>query len=1060
MSISLLDIWPSEANANECLMTEAESASDALFLAVHQPMRIQCSAYGVQGTEESKGEADLLRAFVSKPPPNGTVIFPIVGSSGIGKSHLVRWIDAHLRRRSDSAKRHIVRIPKSASLKRVLELILADLPSDRYGDLRRELTTAVMPPDLLTATRGLQAKLLVLLERKYQEARNRIATQTARQDDPQRMAHCAPNSLQALLMDPEINSHFAAYEDAERMGVLARIASRYVHGATGGDNGPDNVFTEADLIIPDRINRAHLANQTRQYLNILSSDNGKKRSVAVGFLNEVVDAALGELLDFHGSSLTDLFVRVRQQFSRDKRELVLLVEDFATLAGIQGSLLDAITRPNRDQEQLCIMRTALAVTTGYLSQWETVTTRAQFEWKLEDVPFTNDDEALNYFTDFVGSYLNASRWGKATLDKRFGEWDVEDEDDLQAWIPDFVEQHRREIESELRITLDAYGESQTKKYSLFPFNKASILRIARRYLDDNHGRLRFLPRLLLNRVLRDTLIKHRHLFVGKVFPPSNFHGFNPRELETVVHAKIDAGGNFEQKERIAALVHFWGDAPHDVQCAASMSEAIYRSFSLDPVRWGATASIPKNPADNPKHKPQDKPATSTKESKIEPDDGLGQWREKLRDWRKEGRISQQDANRLRGFLADAVYTEVDWDALLLKPVPILNKNIRLPKAVIGNPSATEEIAVAGTDEDWEDSKRSLRFFGAIEAVVRYHETHKTWDYDGGEKDSAAYAWLIGKMVSQAETYFLREGHKFPRAKAVPLAQALLLGARLLNIPGASSNADADLVAAIFRMPQTQSTPIPNSSDVWDRLLQGARQSRKEIMDFLLLHVAARQGGADKVQAVDASVLLEAIKGLRASTWKVSYDIPLDRTTVSQTTKEHLRYLKSSLENAARTRRERLIAWRTSSLEWLGHDFDIKIVSEELRAAALEARQASCFSCGELNCDTIRDRVKELEACSIKASLDAVAKMSDESTTFGSTLTALAQTEDRVVQLLQTVIAEYERFFREAGRKVNEMLANSPPSLQEEAADFRSKLKQLGTHWQTVATIKEKLGKSE
>ena len=161
MPLSLMNIWPTEANANECLMNEAESASDALFLAVHQPMRIDCSVYGVQGTEESKNEADLLKAFISKPPPSGTVIFPIVGSSGIGKSHLVRWLDAHLRRRSDSARRHIVRIPKSASLKRVLELILKDLPNSKYGELRRELTTAVMPPDLLTATRGLQAKLLV-----------------------------------------------------------------------------------------------------------------------------------------------------------------------------------------------------------------------------------------------------------------------------------------------------------------------------------------------------------------------------------------------------------------------------------------------------------------------------------------------------------------------------------------------------------------------------------------------------------------------------------------------------------------------------------------------------------------------------------------------------------------------------------------------------------------------------------------------------------------------------------------------------------------------------------
>lgn len=1059
MSLSLWDIWPSENNANECLMTEAESASDALFLAVHQPMRIGCSAYGVQGSVELKSEADLLKAFVAKPPPSGTVIFPIVGSAGIGKSHLVRWLDAHLRRRSDSAKRHIVRIPKSASLKRVLELILEGLPNDKYGGLRKELTTAVMPPDLLTATRGLQAKLLVLLERKFQEARNRIAANTARQDDRQRMAHCAPGSLQALLMDPEIGSHFTAYEDSNRMGVLARIASRYVYGAGSSDKGPENVFTESDLEIPETINRAHLANQTRQYLSVLASEKGKKRLDAVGFLNEVVDAALGELLDFHGTSLADLFVRVRQQFSKDDLELVLLVEDFATLAGIQGSLLDAITRPNRYQEQLCIMRTALAVTTGYLSQWETVTTRAQFEWKLQDVPFEDDEEALDCFTNFVGSYLNASRWGNSALVRRFAKWEGENEQDLQAWIPNFVEEHHREVESELKLSLEAFGESATNKYSLFPFNKAAIHQLARHYLERN-GRLHFLPRLLLNRILRDTLINDRLFFEKRQFPTADFHGFHPRQLENTVYAKIETGGDPEQIGRLAALVYFWGDAPHDVKSAALCSDETYKCFDLEPINWGISPiDKAKHQSEKSKQKEADKQSGKEKETK-EVDDFLGPWRKKLRDWRTDGQISQTDANKLRGFLAEAIDAELDWDALLLKPVPIANRNIWLPKVNIGNPSIPETIAVAATNEDWEDAKRSTRFFGAIGAVIRYHETHKSWNYEGGDRDSAAYGWLIGAMVSQAEDFFLREGHKIPRAKAVPLAQALILDARLLNLSGASSNSDADLVAAMFRIPSAPANPPFNTSDVWERLLNGARLSRQELTGFLLLHVAARQGGADKVQAIDAAVLLEALRGLKTATWKWNQEVPLDRTTIAQTTKEHLRYLKVSLESAVRVRKEKLIAWRENAVNWLGPNFDIKSISEEMRTAALEARQANCFSCGELACETIRDRIRELESCPLRATLDNIAKIADESTSFGSVLSALAQTEERVINLLQTVIEESEQFFRETGRKVDEMLANSPPSLKDEASDFREKLKLLGSDWNNIGATREKLDKSQ
>ena len=1058
MPLLLKNIWPSETNANECLMTEAESASDALFLAVHQPMRIDCSAYGVRGTESSKGEGDLLKAFIAKPPPSGTVIFPIVGSSGIGKSHLVRWLDAHLRRRKDASLRHIVRIPKSASLKRVLELILADLPNDKYGGLRRELTNAVMPPDLLSATRGLQAKLLVQLERKFQDARSRIASHAARPDDQQRVAHCAPNSLQALLQDPELYSHFTAYEDPTKMGVLARIAARYVHGAASSEKGPENIFTVGDLEISEKIKQAHLANQTRLYLNTLALENGKKRAVAVGFLNEVVDAALGELLDFHGTSLTDLFVRIRQQFSKDKRELVLLVEDFATLAGIQGSLLDAITRPNRDQEQLCIMRTALAVTTGYLSQWETVTTRAEYEWKLQDVPFENDDEALNCFTDFVGSYLNASRWGNAVLKKRFAEWEADKEDDLHRWIPDFIKEHEQELDDDVKESLAAFGTSVTNKYSLFPFNKAAIHRLGRRYLNDPHGRLRFLPRLLLNRILRDTLIKQRLFYSEKQFPPANFHNFRRQELETAIDAKIEAGGNHEQLDRLAALVYFWADAPHDIKSAASCPDEIYRSFNLDPIKWGVkTPETTKSSTDDSKQKEADKQSGKVKPKEI--DDGLGPWREKLREWRKEGRITQNDANKLRGYLAEAIYTGLDWDSLLLKPVPIFNRNIRLPKVTIGNPSTQEEIATAATDADWEDSKCSTRFFSAIEAVIRYHEIKKTWNYEGGERDSAAYGWLIGQMICQAEAFFLREGHKFLRTNVIPLSQALLLDARLLNLPGASSNADADLVSAVFRIPPIQSITTINPNDTWDRLNLGAKQCRQELVDFLLLHIAARQGEGEKIQAVDAACILEAVKGMRSSGWKWNQDIALDRTTIGQSAREHLRYLKGSLENATKTRKTKLIKWRNDAIEWLGEDFEIKVISEELRTAALEARQGNCFSCGDLSCETIRDRVRELELCPLKATLDTVAKIADEKTPFGTVLSALAQTEDKVISLLQTVIEEYACFFRETGKNVDETLAKSPPSLKDEATSFRETLTQVGSHWQSIGAIREKIAKS-
>ena len=206
MSKTLEDLWPSSDNCQDCLITEAETAADAVFLAVHQPMHLERRSYSGNTTIaqwEEKKESDLLEAFLSDDMPSGTLLLPIVGSSGVGKSHMIRWLDAQMRNLDDGVERHIVRIPKSASLKKVLELILIDLQNkgDAYRSLHKELSSASMPKELDEATFGLLAKLIVSPERNGREATEREAHQKGFADDRERMTHCHPQCLPNLLRD-------------------------------------------------------------------------------------------------------------------------------------------------------------------------------------------------------------------------------------------------------------------------------------------------------------------------------------------------------------------------------------------------------------------------------------------------------------------------------------------------------------------------------------------------------------------------------------------------------------------------------------------------------------------------------------------------------------------------------------------------------------------------------------------------------------------------------------------------------------------------------------------
>lgn len=103
--MSLINYWPRPEYINECIRTEAEELAEHVLLAVHEPM--QLLRVGA-GEDRLCNEEDLLEHFLSVERP-----IPIIGKSGVGKSHLIRWLDAKLKLHADYAKWHVVRIPKT-----------------------------------------------------------------------------------------------------------------------------------------------------------------------------------------------------------------------------------------------------------------------------------------------------------------------------------------------------------------------------------------------------------------------------------------------------------------------------------------------------------------------------------------------------------------------------------------------------------------------------------------------------------------------------------------------------------------------------------------------------------------------------------------------------------------------------------------------------------------------------------------------------------------------------------------------------------------------------------
>ena len=105
----------------------------------------------------------------------------------------------------------------------------------------------------------------------------------------------------------------------------------------------------------------------------------RARKCQSNILNRNLNRAIVQVLNFSGDRLIRLLQEVRRELSLRGKELVLLVEDLARLQGLDLSLLEALVEVGNEDNGLCRLRWAAAVTSGYYTRLpNTVQTRMNY----------------------------------------------------------------------------------------------------------------------------------------------------------------------------------------------------------------------------------------------------------------------------------------------------------------------------------------------------------------------------------------------------------------------------------------------------------------------------------------------------------------------------------------------------------------------------------------------------------------------------------------------------------------------------------------------------------
>lgn len=974
--MSLSRYWPTRDEINRCIKAEAEAASDAVLLAAHQPMPLLRRDEG-SDVESRVWEHDLLEAFLSDDLPQGTLLMPITGPSGAGKSHLIRWLAAQLGRDPRARQMHVIRIPKSASLRDVVEQVLEPLSEDpRYAAVRKSLDNAIaqvtpfeaavrFSGELAIALNGLTNRLMAALRNNPPAGEARALKVRANH----------ATKLPGFLRDAALSDHMTNH-------VLAPIVQRAVSGRAEPEPEADEPlpqFRADDLRIPDELRSAlgQAARPVQSYYQTgLNRDDGAGYEEAAKVLNEVVDEAIQRMFQLDkatgGITLDSIILRVRELLLEQGRELVLLVEDFAALSGIQQVLLNVcIQEAERDGRRVrSRMRTALALTDGYLVGRDTIATRAKHEWVIQ--PGIESDDVLARTVELTGAYLNAARWGEQALRHQYEQGSHENETDLTAWITIF--------QDEPDDRLGAFGTSD-RGVPLFPYNRPAIVELAKRHLRAA-GQMRFNPRKIINFILRDILLDGRDAFEQGDFPQA---GFQDARVSAPIASWLAAQGIPDQeRQRLEALLFYWGGNPGD-PTQAQLPQGIFDAFGLQRPT-DLSVGTPETP--QPTKEPDPKPTTPRPPPPTE-DPRVAQWRERLEAWTGGTELGQQDANKLRTVLRGAIEKAIPWNGLRLAVRRNINLALMIPNAR-GNPTAGIPVAVA---EDHRDPDGELRH--SFLAAIRIDLSNGRLDYPEADEDSARVATLVERLVTEIIPQIQQQRQHEVRMLAWILRkQGRLLGLfRRERLPAfdLELNALRSRTGGEDQAAQQQAT----EQSRWEQLRREAAGLRPELQQALWERIGCFQGTGNTLFAVD-STLLE----LPDST------DDLDPSFLSNLEREHLTQLKP-LRLAATTRPlvEKLRALANRLDDLLGEERDKQGLLSGLAKLFDVLEPVGVWPDG-FNRNAMRREIETFRNFDLKAQLQEAGPLLDEQAQIDATAD---ETLERIGRLNLSVIEQAGEF---------------------------------------------------
>ncbi len=924
---------------------EATQTADSIFLATHHPIAMYRQELIEAPSQVRYSEEQFLKDFLGE---QDFAFVPVLGSSGTGKSHLIRWLAANI---ESIQKRRVLLIPKiGTNLKDIISLILEGMVGATFDEYRQRLNRAT------SSLTEAQAREQTLNQLAAAVGPNGRGDRTNLSDAQNYLV----DVIDSFLYDPFFREHWL--KDG---GIIHQLVIHILgHRDTVEIVEKRRQFSLEDLPL-NVLDLQKAGERSREFYSLLIGDDDIQKET-VDWLNRHLDEAIAQVLSLGREDLQRLMREVRETLAEEGVELVLLIEDFAKFQGIDREVLEAVlARPQQaGGKSLCAIRTALACTTGYFDglRLDTVKQRITFSVNLDVGTVGKQQSLVNYadIKQFVARYLNAVR----LEDKIIQDWakSRNDEDSDKAALSSACS------ECEHKLACHA-GFGEADGFGLYPFTPEALEQMLARVNPET-----FKPRFLIRDVLKWTLensisdIKHGD------FPAISLREhFGKMRLSAMVQADIKAKDS-RNCDRRQTLLDLWTESNE----LYDLHPEIHSAFDIPALgvvqQTKVSASVSRAKESRKSVNNYHVEAQSKTEKASEK---LTNQLQILDRWNNQDILPQDIAGELRPLIYSAIGDRIEWDAEMLLKGSFAGSGTTYFKSrniTFFSPKVTREtisgvkLSLPLNPDDADEFRESAI---AFQAILQYNH-YKHWKFPEGDRYFRAYA----KQLERWSQYVVDQIRLYPRESGEPwspVPAALELLAIAATIAGHPTDSMEHLINSLFL--DLEAKDLENRSANWKKLFNSLQKHRQALLEIVTSRTACTKGSSKQFQIIDVVQILDSLKQVSKS-WQPQCEIPADVREKFPEIDKARQAADQLLEKAIQEECDRQLAVYNSLISELGEDIKKKEVIDLVKKAIARSTEAGVFQ-GKKTVDDLTSVLEQFNRVKLSSYLGTMKRVQAE-----------------------------------------------------------------------------------